>query len=93
MKLKRKHLASLAGLLAGLIVTSIAVAQVSPNFDLSWHLLSGGGGSRSSPNYRVDDSLGQWAERPSSSANYDIAPGFWYGVAAEPGTQASTYSP
>ena len=33
------------------LLASAVVAQVSTNFDLSWHLLSGGGGSRSSTNY------------------------------------------
>lgn len=78
---KRKRWLYLIGLLAGLMLTGVALAQVSTNFDLSWHLLSGGGGSRSSADYQLDDSLGQWADGSSSSANYEIEPGFWYGVA------------
>jgi hypothetical protein len=74
------------GFAAALLLTGAVLAQVSTNFDLSWHLLSGGGGSRSSTQYQVDDSLGQWAAQPSSSATYEIAPGFWYGVGQpEPG--------
>ncbi len=85
MKLKkRKRWLYFIGLLAGLMLTGVALAQVSTNFDLSWHLLSGGGGARDSANYRVDDSLGQWAKRTSSSANHGIEPGFWYEVVVTP---------
>lgn len=54
------------------------LAQVSPNFDLGWHALSGGGGSRQSTHYQIDDVLGQWPDGLSSSANYQIDPGFWH---------------
>ena len=60
-----------------LALSGVVLAQVSTNFDLSWHLLSGGGGVRNSTNYQIDDSLGQWANRTSSSTNYKIKPGFW----------------
>jgi hypothetical protein len=63
-----------------LVLANAALAQVSPNFDLGWHVLSGGGGIRNSPHYRLGDTLGQWAEGPSASANYKLSPGFWYGV-------------
>ena len=98
MKIKRA-LAWLTILLGILGLTGAVLAQVSTHFDLSWNLLSGGGGSRSSTHYQVDDSLGQWAERSSSSAGYRIEPGFWYGVAvATPGptptpTQTPTSTP
>ena len=76
----RRRLAWLAIVLVALGLTGVALAQVSTNFDLSWHLLSGGGGSRSSTNYQVDDSLGQWADQSSSSTGYQIESGFWYGM-------------
>jgi len=80
--LNRKLVLPLIGLLAGLAVAGTVLAQVSTNFDLSWHLLSGGGGSRSSTNYQVDDSLGQWADGSSTSARYAIQAGFWSGAPA-----------
>lgn len=81
MKLRHtKRLVYFAGLLAGLLFAGIALAQVSTNFNLSWHLLSGGGGYRSSANYRLGDALGEWAQQAASSANYKIEPGFWAGV-------------
>jgi len=46
MKSKTKRaLLWLAILMAALGLTGIVLAQVSTNFDLSWHLLSGGGDS------------------------------------------------
>jgi hypothetical protein len=81
---KQKALIRLAGLLTGLALTVTVLAQVSTHFDLGWHLLSGGGGSRNSTSYRIDDSLGQWLSGSSSSENAELAPGFWYGVAAGP---------
>ena len=87
---KPKALLRLAGLLAtasflaALTLTVIVLAQVSTHFDLGWHLLSGGGGSRDSTHYRVDDSLGQWAGGSSASDNAELAPGFWVGTSAGP---------
>jgi hypothetical protein len=79
------------GLAAALVLAGVALAQISTNFDLSWHLLSGGGGSRGSTHYELDDTLGQWAEGPSSSAGYEISPGFWYGVAESGPTWHDAY--
>ena len=41
-------------------------------------MLSGGGGSRNSAAYQIDDTLGQWSDGASSSAHYQVAPGFWH---------------
>jgi hypothetical protein len=76
----KKPLLRLGIVLGVLGITSLALAQVSTNYDVSWHLLSGGGGSRSSSNYRVDDALGQWAGGRTSSANTHVDAGFWYGA-------------
>jgi hypothetical protein len=61
-----------------LVVAGAVLAQVSTGFDLGWHVLSGGGGSRSSAGYQIDDTLGQWADGPSSSSHYQLASGFWH---------------
>jgi hypothetical protein len=68
------------GLGGGLLLAGGVLAQVSPTFNLSWHLLSASGGSRTSASYQLDDSVGQPVGQPSSSAGFEIAPGFWYGV-------------
>lgn len=64
-------------LLLVLLLTGPVLAQVSPSFDLGWHLLSGGGGLRSSSQFQIEDALGQWANGPSQSDHYQIDPGFW----------------
>ncbi len=67
-------------LFIGLLILTVAgavLAQVSPNFDLGWHVLSGGGGSRGSAEYQIDDTLGQWPGGAAGSAHYQVAPGFW----------------
>lgn len=74
--MKRIYLWIFVFLLA-LVVAGAVLAQVSTGFDLSWHVLSGGGGSRSSAGYQIDDTLGQWSAGLSSSANYQLATGFW----------------
>jgi len=70
----------LLGILALLLVLGIltpALAQISSHFDMGWHLLSGGGGTRSSVNYQIDDALGQWVDGTTSSVHTRIDPGFW----------------
>ena len=64
-----------------MVVTAVApvLAQVSAHFDLTWHVLSGGGGMRQSHHYQIDDVLGQWSGADiSTSAHYRIDPGFWH---------------
>lgn len=64
-----------------LLILALAVpvlAQISANFDLNWHVLSGGGGPRNSDQYQIDDVLGQWPDGRASSARYQIDPGFWH---------------
>lgn len=70
-------------LFIGLLILTVAgavLAQVSPNFDLGWHVLSGGGGSRGSAGYQIEDTLGQWPGGAAGSAHYQVAPGFWHTV-------------
>jgi hypothetical protein len=78
----KKGLIGLTIALGLLALGGVVLAQVSTNFDLGWHVLSGGGGSRSSTNYQIDDVLGQWADRTSASTNYQVEPGFWSGAGA-----------
>jgi hypothetical protein len=55
----------LIGILAGLILagtmTFLAAAQSSPNFDLHWSILAGGGGQQTSANAAIQGALGQTA--------------------------------
>lgn len=66
--------------LALLIVAGSAIlAQSSASFDLSWHVIGGGGGESSSASYRVRGTMGQSLASPpnSSSASYGVGSGFW----------------
>jgi hypothetical protein len=67
-------------LLVGLLcLTGLAGAMVSTNYDLSWHVIGGGGGPMSSSNYRMDGTVGQIIGL-SSSENYQVSGGYWYGI-------------
>ena len=59
-------------LLLALVLAAPVLAQISAHYDLGWHLLSGGGGTRNSPHYQIDDVLGQWPDGRSSSAHYQL---------------------
>ena len=91
--MKRKTIVQLIGLLCGLILTAGVLAQVSTNYDLSWHVLSSGGGERESANYLVQDTLAQLASGPSASTNFLVGAGYWYGVAVGTPTPTPTSTP
>ena len=71
--------------LALLLFVSIALAQVSDNYDLSWHTIAGGGGPMSSANYALNGTIGQAAIGPATDTNYDQGAGYWYGVVIQVG--------
>ncbi len=78
----RKH-ALLIGatlLVCALLLTPVALAQSSANFDLRWHLIAGGGGRSSSPDFVVNGSVGQPSAGALTSAHYRLGAGFWYGL-------------
>ena len=75
--MNRVHILILLLLLA-LLMAAPVLAQISANFDLGWHVLSGGGGARNSNHYQVDDVLGQWPDGLTESDQYRIEPGFWH---------------
>jgi hypothetical protein len=77
-----------------LLLLAVAVpvlAQLSAHVDADWHVLSGGGGSRNSHHFQIDDVLGQWPDGRSTSAIYQVDPGFWYSGRVHDGKR--TYLP
>jgi hypothetical protein len=86
---ERRYLVLL--LLLCLLLAAPVLAQISVHYDLGWTLFSGGGGSRSSAQFQIDDVLSQGWDGVSRSARYQIAPGFW--PAARPANGLHLYLP
>ena len=63
-----------------LLVTGIAGAQVSTNYDLSWHVIAGAGSEMASAGHQVRSTLGQLSIGPADSAGHHVGAGYWYGV-------------
>ena len=82
----RKRMLLLVGLLCFI---GLAGAMVSTNYDLSWHVIGGGGGPMSSTNYKLDGTVGQ-VIGVSESENYRLEGGYWSGIAAP---QTDTQAP
>lgn len=74
---KHKLLIGVAGLLVVLLLAGVALAQSSTGFDLSWHVLSGGGGPAESTHYAMNGTVGQAAVGFSDSASYGMQSGYW----------------
>lgn len=69
---------------AFLLLTGAVIAQVSTNYALRESLFSGGGGTRQSTTYQLQDSLGQMAIGNASSASNRVEAGFWAGAVGTP---------
>ncbi|RPI38390.1 MAG: hypothetical protein EHM53_09010 [Methanoregulaceae archaeon] len=69
----RKGMVILLGLLC---LLGTAAAMGSTNFDLSWNVIGGGGGSTTSTVYKLGGTVGQITGL-STSTNYKLQAGFW----------------
>lgn len=78
----RPRLLLMAGLvLAGLLVVGTVQAQTSPGYDLSWHVVAGGGREwMSSGIHQVNGTLGQFAIGRASAPDHAVGSGYWYGM-------------
>ena len=54
-----------------------ALAQVSANYDLSWHVIAGGGGRMASSGHALVGTAGQPLTGPMLSSGYTLCSGFW----------------
>lgn len=69
-----------AVILAGitlLAMASIALAQVSSNYDLSWHVIGGGIRQMESTGHSLQGTLSQTATEPMTSDGHGLCNGFW----------------
>jgi hypothetical protein len=60
-----------------LALASIAFAQVSSNYDLSWHVIGGGVGRMDSTGHSLQGTLGQAVSGSMSSTGHTLCTGFW----------------
>ena len=76
-----KHSLGLLCLAALLFLAGIAWAQVSPRFDLSWHVVASGGREGMAAGSRqVHSTMGQFVVGPGQSSQYYLGAGYWYGA-------------
>ncbi len=79
MKLRLLALGTLA--LAIVLLVGTALAQTSPSYDLSWHVVaSGGREGMAAGSYQVHGTLGQFAIGPGQETSYNLCTGYWCGI-------------
>jgi hypothetical protein len=69
-----------AVILTGIILlalASVASAQASSNYDLSWHVIGGGIRQMGGTNHSLQTTLGQPAAGSISSDGHTLCSGFW----------------
>ena len=83
---RRQGLLLALAVLALLVAGTGVLALTSPHFDLSWHVLGGGGGQLASASYRVDGTVGQAVASPplAASPHFVLSSGYWYSQAPPP---------
>ena len=59
------------------LATDVVLAQVSEDYDLSWNMISSGGGTMSSANYAMSSTVGQTTGLLDSN-DYQLGAGYWY---------------
>lgn len=62
------------------LIAGTVQAQSSTTYDLSWHVIAGGGETMTSTTYTVHATAGQGIIGPAESSSYDVGAGYWYGL-------------
>jgi len=76
--------AAMLAVLISLLLVGTVLAQSSPNYDLSWHVVAAGGREgMTSGTHVVHGTLGQFAIGPAG-ASHTVGSGYWYGIRAGP---------
>jgi len=79
---KRMVLISAAVLLVMMVIGGVAMAQISTSYDLSWHVLAGGGEPSTSVSFAANSTVGQATIGWVSNSTYGMGVGYWYGAMA-----------
>jgi hypothetical protein len=61
-------------------VGTAVLAQTSGNYDLSWHVVAGGGGQMVSAAYTLTGTTGQAGADLMASDSHSLGGGFWAGM-------------
>jgi hypothetical protein len=77
-------------LVACLALVVPVLAHVSANYDLSWHVIAGGGGKMESTQYTLQGTTGQPVIGSAAGSGHTLCSGFWCGVAE---TEYQVYLP
>jgi hypothetical protein len=77
----RKWLVVTFVLVACLAVAIPVLAQVSANYDLSWHVIGGGGGRMMGTQHTLQGTIGQPVIGPEAGSGHTLCSGFWCGAA------------
>lgn len=77
--MRRKYLIA-CSIICVILLASVALAQVSTNFDAGWWVVSSGGGMRQSTAYLIEDAVGQQAGDVAVGSTTVIESGFLAGV-------------
>jgi hypothetical protein len=65
-------------LLGALALAAIALPMAAQQYSVSWHKVSGGGGTSTNGPFAVSGAIGQHdAAGPMSGGNYSVTGGFW----------------
>ena len=81
----RRRVTILLALTVILLLAGSVLAMSSTNYRLDWFtpMTGGGGAPASSASYAVNLTVGQTVIGASSSANYGVGLGYWYGAVAQ----------
>jgi hypothetical protein len=88
--MRHRLLAATLAALGVMALIGLAWAQTSPNFDLHWSALTGGGGSRQSAGFLLQDALGQWMQGSASSGSFLVDAGLMAGAGQVTPTPTAT---
>lgn len=91
-----KASASLSVLIALFLLVTVAFAQGS--YDLSWHVIAGGGGEMHGASHTLAGTSGQSPAGTMQGGTYNLCSGFWcitlgYGVTLDPAADARSGAP